>query len=274
MKHNFYKKWLSAIAIFLSVFFLWNAGVALAEESPSLHLQFKNEKVTGLMVTKEIYRKTGEATPLRSGSDADVAFYQANGLNRDEFIMMLLIGPSNTLSMRHAKSSISYTRSNRFGNYYTYRGNGIEGVDATKTLVIRPIDGNGNYEVYYYQFTTIHPLLGYTKPEKEIIQFEHKSNTDGYASLNLDEKFIRDFGILDPGNVSKNFSTGPNGEFLLFDGYDGDQVYFKSKNISDKGSYYGIVEYYNDIDDLNNLKIEGKKTGVYDLNNAVTRNFT
>ncbi|MCR5600168.1 MAG: hypothetical protein K6G33_05440 [Ruminococcus sp.] len=207
----------TAFVVALTFMTVWSGA---ADGIPQMN--FTNEMVTGLTVTKEIYRKASSDLPLRSGAEEDKKFYTENNLSEDEFRLYLLEGSSGENIA--PKSGEIYTRSNKYG-YYLYSSNysnsdeGISGVD----LILRPIDSSGGYEGYYYDS-------------------EGRHEVDNISVADLP--------------TTKNFSTGTNGEFYLFDGSEGDQVYFKKI----KSSYYYIIEDTALLATYNNAKF----SGVYD----------
>ena len=204
-------------------------------------MQFRNEKVTGLTVTKEIYRKSSSTVPLRSGSEEDQKYYADNKLSEDEFRLYLLEGSSGENIA--PRSGEVYTRSNKFGYYYCcvgYNGDGL----TNGELILRPIDSNGGYEVYYYD------IYGDRKP----YNLEHTSTKD-----TIEEKFRDDYHNK-TGTITKNFSTGTKGEFYIYDGNDGEQVFFKNL----RSNYYYITEDMKILAAYNDRNIAEKRTGTYD----------
>ena len=224
MKLQFPKKLLSA-AISFVVALSSVTGITAADDNPTL--QFRNEKVTGLTVTKNIYRKSSDTQPLRK---TDSEFYEKNELAGDEFRLYLLEGASETDVS--PKSGEQYKRMNQYGNYYCCPL-------SDKTLIIRPTAND--YEVYYYDSSG-----------KHIEDKPHNSKASDLA-----ERFKADYEIT--SQVTKYFSTGIDGEFYLYDSYDGDQVYFKKL----KSTYYYVTEDISLLDSINDEKINFHKTGVY-----------
>ena len=220
------KKLLSAVISFV-VALSSMMGIVAAGDTPTL--QFRNEKVTGLTVTKDIYRTSSDTQPLRQ---TDSTFYSKNELANDEFRLYLLEGAAaNSVS---PKSGESYTRMNQYGNYYCCPL-------SDKTLIIRPTASG--YEVYYYDSTGKN-IYG--------VGTEHTS-----TKTDLGERFKEDYNVT--GQVTKYFSTGGDGEFYLYDGDLSDQVYFKKL----KSTYYYVTEDVSLLNEINNEKIESHKTGVY-----------
>ncbi|MDY4412927.1 MAG: hypothetical protein SPE43_00930 [Ruminococcus sp.] len=245
-------KFFSLLTVFVVAILMIKTGTALAEDLPSLH--FGNEKVTGLTVTKEIYRNSLSSVPLRSGTNDDIAYYNKNQLSKDEFIMYLYGGASPD-NMTY-KKGITYTRTNQYGNYYSCMN--YDTGNGTFDLIIRPVDSNGNYEVYYYDTTN----------KRQIYRTEQRypgvnKGNEGYSALGIDEKFKLDYANGSNLYVTKQFVTGSDGQFYLFDGNDGDQVYFKNLNFT----YYYITENISLLETLNDKKINDGMTGIYDINN-------
>lgn len=209
-------------------------------------VQFRNEKVAGLTVKKEIYRKSSDSVPLREGGEDDKKFYSENGLRSDEFRMYLLEGSSE--GSVSPKQGEIYTRTNKYGNYYccvNYSDSEISNTD----LIIRPVDSSGNYIVYYYD------TAGVKHDYSE--KCGSGSSDAAYQAADTAGRFQLDYGS--GSTVTKNFSTGKNGEFYLYDGSEGDQVYFRKI----RSSYYYISEDIQLLSDINDTKIAGKLTGIY-----------
>ena len=226
----------TAFVVALTFMAVWSGA---ADGIPQM--QFRNEMVTGLTVTKEIYRTASSALPLRLGVEEDKKFYSENQLSADEFRLYLLEGSSGENIA--PRSGEVYTRSNKYGNYYCctgYTGDGL----TNGELILRPIDNSGGYEVYYYDVNGV----------RQVYSVAHTA-----AAGTLEERFRADYNNK-TGTISKNFSTGTNGEFYLFDGSDGDQVYFKKI----KSSYYYITEDTALLATYNDAKIAAKLSGVYD----------
>ncbi len=227
---------------------------AWAAEMPQLN--FRNEKVTGLTVTKEIFRTESDTVPLRSGNDEDKLLYTANGLDSDEF-KMYLWGGSSTGSMTAVKS-LNYTRTNKYGDYYRCMNAVAQGED----VIIVPTSGEYGYKAYYYNSG----IRSEYEPEKNGAYYKNTERTanekSAYMQLNIGERFVYDYFYGEDkfstnlANLTKYFETDSQGSFYLSDGNDGDQVYFK------KFEYerYSVTENT----DLLKTYNESKETGVYD----------
>ncbi len=209
-----------------------NVSAVLAADKPILN--FRNEKVIGLTITKEIYhtKTSDEASPLRLGDTADRSFYSENQLSLDEFRLYLWAWNTNG---EPARINVPYTRFNQYGNFYHYTN--FELSDGTKVdLVIRPtVHG---YEVYYYNADgeKIYQDKDDTSFKDKIGSAKNSENPNyaaDYDSLSLDAKFKADFQT--SAKPSKTFNTGSDGNagsFYVSDFSDGDQVYFKDANLS------------------------------------------
>ena len=227
---------------------------AWAAEIPQLN--FRNEKVTGLTVTKEIFRTESDTVPLRSGNDEDKLLYSANSLDSDEF-KMYLWGGSSTGSMTAVKS-LNYTRTNKYGDYYRCMNAVAQGED----VIIVPVSGEYGYKAYYYNSG----IRSEYEPEKNGAYYKNAERTanekSAYMQLNIGERFVYDYFYGEDkfstnlANLTKYFETDSQGTFYLSDGNDGDQVYFK------KFEYerYSVTENT----DLLKTYNESKETGVYD----------
>ncbi len=235
MKNTSSKRLLSLVTAFVVALTFMAVWSGAANAIPQM--QFRNEKVAGLTVTKEIYRKASSTLPLRSGIEDDKKFYNANKLGEDEFRLYLLEGKSaDDIAPRAGES---YTRSNKYGYYLSCPNFSAVGAD----LIIRPLNSGGGYEVYYYDADGV----------RQIYDMEHTSTAE-----TLGARFREDYstGV----TPTKNFSTGKNGEFYIFDGSEGDQVYFKKL----KSNYYYITEDTELLSVYNANKISDRLTGVYD----------
>ena len=241
---------LTAFVVALTFMAVWSGA---ADDIPLM--KFRNEKVVGLTITKEIYRKSSSALPLRSGVEEDKKYYAENSLSSDEFRLYLLEGSS--AENVSPKQGEVYTRSNKYGSYYCcigYTGNGL----TNGELIIRPIDSSGGYEVYYYDING----------KRNVFNVAHTAE-----SGTLEERFRADYNNK-TGTFTKNFSTGTKGEFYLFDGNDGDQVFFKKI----KNSYYYVTEDTSLLEQYNDRNINEKRTGLYDsgvdaLSNGLGRQY-
>ncbi|MCR4889615.1 MAG: hypothetical protein K5979_10635 [Ruminococcus sp.] len=243
-KTKLFKRLISFTTASVAAFSFGTLMLASGDDSmPSVH--FGNEKVTGLTVTKEIYKDTSSVKPLREGSDEDKTYYTANRLSEDEFRMFLLEGSSeNSLSPRQGEV---YTRSNKYGSYYCcpmYSDENVTGVD----LIIRPYDSKGNYEVCYFDAGGEH--------HEYSDKVGQAQNDDGYAAMDISDKFKRDYGS---SYVTKNFSTWSDGSFFMYDGRDSEQVFFKKI----RSTYYYVTEDVAALERINDDKIAEKLTGVY-----------
>lgn len=232
----------TAFVVALTFMAVWSGA---ADDIPLM--QFRNEKTAGLTVTKEIYRKASSPLPLRSGVEGDKTFYTENKLSEDEFRLFLLEGSSGDNVA--PKQGETYTRSNKYGNYYCcvrYSGGDLSNVD----LIVRPTDSSGGYEVYYYDQN------GERKDYSEHVG--DKSSESAYSAADMAGRFRYDYGA--SGTLTKNLSTGEKGEFYIYDGNDGDQVYFKKI----RSSYYYITEDTALLESYNSRNIAAKLTGIYD----------
>lgn len=239
MKKKISKRLISFVTAFVVALAFMAVWSGAADDIPLM--QFRNEKVTGLTVTKEIYRKSSSTVPLRSGAEGDKKYYSDNKLSEDEFRLFLLEGSSGENIA--PRSGEVYTRSNKYGYYYCcvgYKGDGL----TNGELILRPIDSNGGYEVYYYD----------VNGERQIYDLPHTS-----VKSTIEERFREDYHN-QTGTISKNFSTGTKGEFYIYDGNDGDQVYFKKL----RSNYYYITEDTTVLAAYNERNISEKRTGIYD----------
>lgn len=227
---------MTAFVVALAFMAVWSGA---ADDIPLM--QFRNEKVTGLTVTKEIYRKSSSTVPLRSGSEEDKKYYSDNKLSEDEFRLYLLEGSSGENIA--PRSGEVYTRSNKYGYYYCCVGyTGDEVINGE--LILRPIDSSGGYEVYYYDING----------DRKVYDLPHTSE-----EKTIEERFRDDYNN-QTGTITKNFSTGTKGEFYIYDGDDGDQVYFKKL----RSTYYYITEDMTVLAAYNDRNISEKRTGKYD----------
>lgn len=262
MKNKTIPKRMMSILLVFVVVLLCGAGDAIANAVTTL--DFRNAKKAGLVIQKEVYRTQAATTPLRSGDNADQAFYAENKLSDDDFRFYLWVGQDSDSMTR--KSNMPYKRMNDYGEFLHYVNFPLD-AENNVDLIVRPIiDSNGdlNYEVYYYDTDGRKTYSDELTAKVASASVSTNSNyATGYAEKEIAARFQADFETADkPVN---SFTTGSNGEFYLSDGSDGDQIYILDKEFYDKDSGQNKYACYYVTEDiaLLNLLNEGKKSGEY-----------
>ena len=248
MKKQKISKHIFGFLLSFAAVLLIGIGAGIAQAIPVL--DFRNSKMNGLTIQKEIYRSQEETTPLRLGSETDKAYYDKNNLSSDDFLFHLWVGQSS--DSMNTKANVPYTRFNQYGNFYHYVNFEISDT-LLVDLIVKPL-ANGSYEVYYYDNDgkkVDNPTL--------TAKIGSASNANGYASLDIDGKFQKDFSTEETilSKPTKNFTTGSYGEFYLSDGSDGDQIYINDKELQNYAYYY-ITEDADLLKNLNKDKVSGE----------------